>query len=363
VRLNEHSEVIKLGCGDVAVATIMYYNDVLIPFNEYKRGLVEDRSILQAYSLPLDRDYSAHWLTFTTDTVVGEDVLLSQLVVLPRVIGSADTRGNLKCQGRRTVAYSRARICNSTHMAAECLNDEAITDAWRMHRALLLRGTSEYDVQRVMSPAIPGMNSDRVVYPMVPLRWFGDLALRGWSQLMKFTDHLPTTTKRLRAERFSGRKAPKAFEYLSLGEGIARVVRERYASSNGFAGSPTSPRPAPILVLPSAASWVEISRSMDFILEPATVLSFKARVLAPISYVFNSNTVTIAVLVLDKDLSNQPYNEAEKQVQRHVDMSRAVGCAMWSLWGVQHSVGGPVFAGLVPHKTFSIGDDVATLSL
>ena len=67
--------------------------------------------------------------------------------------------------------------------------------------------------------------------------------------------------------------------------------------------------------------------------------------------------MTIAVLVLDKSLSNQLYNEAEKQVQRYVDMSRAVGCAMWSLWDVQHVVGDPVFAGLVPHKTFPIGDE------
>jgi len=357
VRLNEHAKAIKLAFGDVAVATIMYYNDVLIPFTEYKRGLLADRSILQAYSLPLERDYSAHWLTFTTDTVAGEDAFLSQLVVLPRIIGSADTRGNLKCPGRRTVAYSRARVYNSTHMVVECQNDDALTDAWTMHRTLLLKGNNKYDVQRVVSPAMPGTDSDRVVYPMVSQKWFGDLGLCGWSELVKFTEHLPSKTAQLRRDRFFGRKAPKVFESMSLGEGITRIVRERYASSNGFAGRPTAPRPAPVLVHPSATSWVEISRSMDFIREPAALRSFKARVLAPISYVFNSTTVTIAVLVLDKDLSDKPYNEAEKQVQQYVDMSRAVGCAMWSLWDVQHSVGDSVFAGLVPHKTFSIGDE------
>jgi len=66
--------------------------------------------------------------------------------------------------------------------------------------------------------------------------------------------------------------------------------------------------------------------------------------------------VTIAVLVFDKSLSNQPSNEAEKQVQRYMDMSRVVGCAMWSLWDVEDLVGDPVFAGIMPHKTFSIGD-------
>ena len=357
VRLNEHAKAITLDFGDVAVATIMYYNDVLYPFNEYKRGLLADRSILQAYSLPLERDYSTHWLTFTTDTVAGENVFLSQFVVLPRIIGSADTRGNLKCPGRRTVAYSRAIVDNTTHMVIECLNDDALTDAWTKHHTLLLKENNKYDVQRITSLATPGTDNDSGVYPMVSKRWLGALCLRGWTELVNFTGQLQTKTAQLRGERFSGRKPPTVFESLSLAESITRIVRERYASSNSFAGRPTAPRPAPVLVHPSATSWVDISRNMDFIRALAALWSFKARVLAPISYVFSSTTVTIAVLVLDKNVSEKPYDEADEQVQQYVDMSRAVGCAMWSLWDAQHSARDSVFAGLVPHKVFSIGNE------
>jgi hypothetical protein len=141
-------------------------------------------------------------LSITPETVSGDTVLLCQRGILPRVMGQEDVRGNLKCEGRRNVMCSRARLFSSTHIAVECLEASDAGDAWKSERKMF-RGPCFY-AEIVHAPR----TGPDYVFPVVPLTWFGEVAkfVLAWTALIAFTGDLPTTLSALKALRSAQRK-------------------------------------------------------------------------------------------------------------------------------------------------------------
>jgi hypothetical protein len=102
---NQHSSFLNFDDVGVTVATVFYMKDMLVHFDEYRRGLLKIPEIRHEYGLSEVRDYERLWLVLTPETVSGDTVLLCQRCILPRVLSQGDMRGNLKCEGRRNVTY------------------------------------------------------------------------------------------------------------------------------------------------------------------------------------------------------------------------------------------------------------------
>ena len=116
-----------------ALLTVVYGNDILIPFTDMVTAVCENAQLLEAYGLELEFDYRKVWKVLTPDSCSGRDVLMQQLLIIPRIMEAQDLRGNLKDEGRRNVSCSRNSHFWSCHSSQECFRDPKVTDMWKKH--------------------------------------------------------------------------------------------------------------------------------------------------------------------------------------------------------------------------------------
>ena len=134
LRLNDTPRFVPIEDGTIVVGTIIYLNDILLPFLNYRAEICNRPEVWTAFDLPLECDLQSIWVTGTPETLSGDTHLLTQIAFLPQSFQRANLHGNLKSGGRRTVAYSRARLLVVTHMGAECYADEhRVSKAWKRH--------------------------------------------------------------------------------------------------------------------------------------------------------------------------------------------------------------------------------------
>jgi hypothetical protein len=185
----------------MVLATVFSTKDVIVHFDECRQGILNEPEIRSSASF--DRKgmmWGFGWCC--RQRLSGDTVLFCQRGILPRVIEKGDVRGNLKCEGRRNVIYSRARLLSSTHIAAECLEAEDSGDAWKREWQMLLDPNFAAEIVRVLRAG------PDYVYPVVPQMWFGEVvvAVLAWGALVRFTGDLTKTLSELKAMRRAQRK-------------------------------------------------------------------------------------------------------------------------------------------------------------
>ena len=104
--LNDDSGSLRIPSGSIVVGTIIYLNDILLPFINYRSEICSRKEVWENLCLPCDCDLEQDWVIGTPETLSGDTHLLTQVVILPQSVHRANLFGNLKSKGRRPVSYS-----------------------------------------------------------------------------------------------------------------------------------------------------------------------------------------------------------------------------------------------------------------
>ena len=134
IRMNKNVEPIQIDeRSKTIIATMFYSNDAIVCFQALLWFVHTNKDIQQRYGIENNLDIWKLWRVGTPEALSGADVMLAQVVVIPRNTDTADVRGNLKDEGRRTVAATRGRKLLSFHMDENCFAAVGGNHCWREH--------------------------------------------------------------------------------------------------------------------------------------------------------------------------------------------------------------------------------------
>jgi len=116
---------------------MLYYNDAGNIFRTLVQACLGSSDICELYGIDVVEFADTVWKVLTPEAASGMTVMLAQIVVMPRTLSSKLFGGNLKDDGRRNVAYTRARYFLSTHILEECVECKGAPEHWQKHLKMI----------------------------------------------------------------------------------------------------------------------------------------------------------------------------------------------------------------------------------
>ena len=96
LRFNEASSLVAIESGTIVVGTMIYLNDILLPFLNYRAEICNRQEVWAAFNLPTECDLETIWVIGTPETLSGDTHLLTQIAIVPQSFQRANLYGNFK---------------------------------------------------------------------------------------------------------------------------------------------------------------------------------------------------------------------------------------------------------------------------
>ena len=347
LRFNEASSLVAIESGTIVVGTMIYLNDILLPFLNYRAEICNRQEVWTAFNLPTECDLETIWVIGTPETLSGDTHLLTQIAIVPQSFQRANLYGNLKSGGRRTVAYSRARILVVTHMCAECYASEhPVSKTWRQHMNVTSRRALSSSSSEFVAVVSKGPNT---VGPATACRFFDIPAypLVCWKALFMTAKEFPILTNR--AAMASGHHASRSLHATNSLLNLAPHVFEQLRCKAFDADAPTElDEDMPQMMYP-------IYRGIDIAHMCPPRLDYTRRrkeLLSTMSCI----AVQVVLLLVDTDFK-EPNLHTVNAVEA-VDFGRAVVAHLVQCYGRDLATDKELVASLVPHKRQIIGKNI-----
>ena len=136
--LLQNGKITSFASKEFPCLTMIYLNAPREVFGVVVNSVLQDSKICEKYGVDCISNPDSIWKVLTPDTGSGMNVSFAQLILLPRQMCYADTKGNLKDDGRKNVGCTRARLFLSIHVCEECLLSEESSDTWAQFAKLVL---------------------------------------------------------------------------------------------------------------------------------------------------------------------------------------------------------------------------------